>query len=201
MNTIRTPDEILAESEATEAPIGADEASSIGRLHFWHVALLMANARPLLGVGLNAFNVAYDQYDDQPGTFGGSRSVHSAWFGVLAELGYPGLLLFVAQIALAFGACRRARRASKLGDQYADLSRFAFALEAALIAFIIGGSFLPFQYTEMLWHFFGLTIALDLIARTALASSVAVMEAQPGGLAPAFASAVGLDAQATTAHG
>jgi len=159
MGTIKPPDQIEQEDD-----------SARGRLHFWNVAIAMANDRPLFGVGCNSYNATYDAYDDSKGWYGYNRSVHSAWFGVLAELGYPGLVLFLAQLILAFSACRRARRAAKLGGEHAILKQFAFGLEAGLVVFAVGGTFLPFQYTEMLWHWIGLTIALDGLARTALAS-------------------------------
>jgi probable O-glycosylation ligase (exosortase A-associated) len=166
MNTINTPAGQNLEGDPGE-----------GRLHFWAVAVKMANDNPLFGVGFNAFNENYDTYDDSLGLYGQGRSVHSAWFGVLAELGYPGLILFLLQILLALGACRRARRASKSGKQFASLGQFAFALEAGLVVFFVGGSFLPFQYVEMLWHWFALTIALDGLSCTALASAAVPVSA------------------------
>jgi probable O-glycosylation ligase (exosortase A-associated) len=159
MSTITTPDQVRE-----------DDTSALGRLHFWNVAIAMANASPVFGVGHNSFNVIYDSYDDTDGAFGRGRSVHSSWFGLLAELGYPGLLLFIAQLVLAFLACSRARRAARVSAKHANLAVFAFGIEAAMVVFIVGGTFLPFQYTEMLWHFIGLSIALDMLARAALAS-------------------------------
>ena len=90
----------------------AADGSARGRLHFWGVAVDMAEDSPLVGVGHNAYNVTYDRYDTSNGEFGTGRSVHSVWFGLLAELGYPGLLLFVAQLLLGFRAASRARRAA-----------------------------------------------------------------------------------------
>src|SRR5712692_7468430 len=166
----------------TIKPVGetsAEDTSSLGRLHFWAVAIKIANDHPILGVGFNSFNENYDKYDDSGGLYGSGRSVHSSWLGVLAELGYPGLFLFLAQILLGFSACRRARRAAKLAAEHANLRQFAFALESGLIVFIVGGTFLPFQYSEMLWHWFGLTIALDGLALAALASSAVAPSAVP----------------------
>ena len=151
-----------------KAPAEVTDESALGRLHFWDVAITMANRNPLVGIGHNAYNVAYDAYDSSHGDFGPQRSVHSAWFGVLAELGYPGFILFVSQVLLAFAAAWRARRAAALDPELADLRKFAFAIEAALVAFVIGGSFVPFQYNEMFWHVIGLSIALDVMARAAM---------------------------------
>jgi probable O-glycosylation ligase (exosortase A-associated) len=167
MNTIAPP------NEATE------DLSTAGRVHFWKVAVDMAADQPLLGVGYNSFNWAYDRYDDLNGKYGRARSVHSVWFGLLAELGFPGLLLFIALLVLAFRACWRGRAAAKLGPEFANLRHFAFALEGSLVAFIVGGTFLPFQYTEMLWHFLALTITLDIIARNAFASAAVSVPIAP----------------------
>lgn len=165
MSTIRPPD-----TESTEA--SGDDTSSLSRLHFWAVAIKMADDRPLVGVGFNSFNKTYDRYDNS-GEFGSGRSVHSAWFGLLSEVGYPGLLLFLALFGLAIGSCWRARAAARIGPEHAELVHFAFAIEAALIVFAVGGSFLPVQYMEMVWHVFALAIALDSMARGAQATAAA----------------------------
>ena len=36
-------------------------------------------------------------------------------------------------------------------------------------AFMVGGSFVPFQYNEMVWHVLGITMALDGIVKGRLA--------------------------------
>lgn len=140
------------------------DTSQQGRLHFWHVATVMAAHHPLLGVGHSGYEPAYNRYDDSEGTYGTNRAVHSAWFGVLAELGVPGLLLFITIVLSSFLACRRVRLQARRGQIPAPLGAYAIALESSLIAFIVGGSFVSFQYCEMLWHFFALTTALERVA-------------------------------------
>jgi O-antigen ligase len=126
----------------------------------------MANDRPFTGVGHNAFIPAYGQYDPSRGaSFGSGRSVHSTWFGALAELGYPGLALLLVNLALAVRACSRVRKLARRGEIPEDLGKFATALESSFVPFAVGGTFVVFQYNEMVWHYIGLTIALDAIAR------------------------------------
>ena len=129
-----------------------DDQSILGRLHFWSVAADMAADRPLTGVGLNAYNFVYDNYDTSHGAFGRGRSVHSSWFGILAELGYPGILLFiglcVGALLTTLGVRRRARRDPRL----TTLADLAAGLEGALLVFLVGGAFVPMQYNEMAWH-------------------------------------------------
>jgi O-antigen ligase len=138
--------------------------SATSRLHFWQVAVAMANDRPFVGVGHRGYEPAYNQYDWTAGQYKTNRAVHSAWFGVLAELGYPGLILFLAIILSSLRACRRVRKAAQRGELPGNMGPYGVALEASLIAFCIGGSFVSFHYNEMLWHFFGLTIALERVA-------------------------------------
>jgi probable O-glycosylation ligase (exosortase A-associated) len=141
-----------------------EDPSALGRLHFWEIAIEMANANPFVGVGFNGYNPTYDAYDSSGGQYGRGRSAHSSFLGVLAELGYPGLILY---ILIMFGALRTCSVIHKRTGEQADLSELkksALALEATLVAFVVGGSFVPFQYNEMLWHIVGLTIALERIA-------------------------------------
>jgi probable O-glycosylation ligase (exosortase A-associated) len=136
------------------------EESALSRLHFWAVAMDMAAANPILGAGFNSYNKAYDAYDFSNGQYGKERSVHSSFFGVLAELGYVGILLYGAILFSAFRACAQVRKFAAQHGEEAALGKSAIALETSLSAFVVGGSFVAFQYNEMLWHMIGLTMVL-----------------------------------------
>jgi putative inorganic carbon (HCO3(-)) transporter len=141
-----------------------EDTSATGRLHFWKVATIMANANPLLGVGFNAYNAAYDTYDFSQGEYGRGRSVHSSFFGVLAETGYIGFALWMAILVGAFWSCYSVQKHAVMGSIPVELAYGATALEASLVAFVVSGSFLPNQYGEMFWHFIGITIVLQQLA-------------------------------------
>ena len=158
------PQQFWDRMSTIDAPADARDNSQQGRLHFWQVAVAMANDRPLNGVGHSGYQRAYNQYDWTQGRFSTDRAVHSAWFGVLAELGYPGLVLFVLIVFNAMRACRGVRLAAKRGEIDGPLGAYAVGFESSLVAFIVGGSFVSFQYCEMLWHFFALSIALERVA-------------------------------------
>jgi len=140
------------------------EESALSRVHFWTVAVDMAMINPIFGIGFNGYNKTYDGYDFSNGKYGHGRSVHSSFFGVLAELGYMGICLYLAILLGAFGACFQVRRLSRQHLMEAELAKGAAALEASLVAFVVGGSFVPWQYNEMLWHIIGLSIVLQRIA-------------------------------------
>jgi len=139
-----------------------DESAS-GRLYFWKVAARMADAKPMTGVGLSAYSRAYPAYNTE-GVFGGDRAAHSIWFGVWAELGYPGLLLFILNIVMAFWSCWRVGRLTKGIPSLRDLKIYANALISTVVVYCVAGSFLAQQYSEFAWHMFGLSTALHLIA-------------------------------------
>jgi probable O-glycosylation ligase (exosortase A-associated) len=161
MSTIPTSQEMV--EDVAEDNTDTD-GSMRGRLHYWRVAVDMAVANPMFGVGLNAYRPLYRQYDFLGGQYGRNRSVHSLWFGILAELGIPAFVLFLLMLALAVGACGGVARQSRRGDLPQDFYYFGVALQTGFAALIVGGTFLAYQYTEILWHFVGLSMALRAVA-------------------------------------
>jgi putative inorganic carbon (HCO3(-)) transporter len=146
------------------------DASVAGRLFFWGLAFQMANDHPLLGVGHTGFQKAYASYDPTDGQYGRERAVHSTWFGVLAEQGYVGLFMLVLVIVMALLACGRVRRQARGHPGKGEtLFVYASAMQAALIAAVVGGTFLSYHYVEVLWHFLGLAFALEHVAANELA--------------------------------
>jgi len=145
------------------------DESARGRIHFWGVAVEMANASPLTGVGLGAFNTSYESYNST-GLFPGERAAHSSWFGVLGELGYPGLILLIANLVMAFWSTWRVHRITRSRKELRDLRIYANAMISALVVYVVCGSFLSAQFFEMPWHIIGLCTALRLIARNEAAA-------------------------------
>jgi len=146
------------------APAEERDDSQNGRLYFWRLAVVMATERPLLGVAHRGFERNYNRFDTTGGYYGQNRAVHSSWFGILAEGGFPGLAIFGTLFITSMLACRRIRRWAKRGEIPDELGRYAIGFEAALASFAVGGAFVSFHYCEMLWHFFALTMALEYVA-------------------------------------
>ncbi len=157
---------------------GIREESSASRLYFWQVAQDMANAKPFTGVGLFAFSSSFPAYNTNQMYVDQERQTHSAWFGVLAELGYPGLLLFAGNLGWSFWACWRTHRMSRRRPELRDVRIFGNAMIGALSVYAVCAIFLSAQYSEMTWHLFGLANALSLIAQ----KEVAALEATSNGV-------------------
>jgi putative inorganic carbon (HCO3(-)) transporter len=144
------------------------DRSALGRLHFWAVARQMAAAN-VFGVGLRNYDSAYDAYDFSDGAFGPARSVHSSHFQVLAEQGYPGLLVWLCMFAYAFFAALRVRRFG-LAEGRLDAEESLFyttlpsALVASMAAFLVGGAFIAASLNDLTWYTFAVVAAVDRLA-------------------------------------
>jgi hypothetical protein len=94
---------------------------------------------------------------------------------MLAELGYPGLLLFIATLSWGILACRRTRALARRHPELQSLAHYATGIEGALVVAVIGGTFFPFQYNEMLWH----TVALAMVVKYLTKDRVAALTGVP----------------------
>jgi probable O-glycosylation ligase (exosortase A-associated) len=174
--TMVMPQKFWDRMHTITAPAETRDESAQGRLHFWEVALVMAEAKPLTGVGFNAYEASYQTYNPF-GEFEGVRSPHSVWFGLIAEMGYPGLVFFLAIFLLAISSCLWISVSTKW-DTSGDLRTYATAMVTSFVAFAVAGTFLPFQYNEMTWHFLGLASALRLITAAERSASVPQMASE-----------------------
>ena len=75
------------------------EDISSGRLHFWSVAWQVFTANPILGAGLDAFGVAYTQFDTRNGIFR-TEQAHNDYLQMLADGGLVGFAIICWFVAL-----------------------------------------------------------------------------------------------------
>jgi O-antigen ligase len=135
-----------------------------GRMEIWRRGIGYMLRDPLLGVGPDNFRVAegtMSPYADRQELGIGVRwnAAHNSYIQVGAELGIPGLVLFVALIGSAFAALRRAgRNEHALGGP-----PLAPALTAALLGFVVGAFFLSLAYSEMLYTLVALSVGLQKV--------------------------------------
>ncbi|HXT70273.1 MAG TPA: putative O-glycosylation ligase, exosortase A system-associated [Vicinamibacterales bacterium] len=152
---------------------GIREESADSRLYFWQVAQKMADAKPLTGVGLFAFSSSFSNYDTEGRFRDQERQTHSAWYGILAELGYPGLVLLAANMGWAFWSCWRTHRMSRGRPELREVRIYGNAMIGALAVYAVCAIFLSAQYLEMTWHLFGMANALSIIAKKEVAALAA----------------------------
>lgn len=147
------------------------DVSALSRLHFWRVAVAMAEDHPF-GVGLSNYQPAYDSYDTSDGLYGHGRAVHSSHFQVLAETGFPGSVTYVGLFGYAMFACLVVRRRSRQQGLSQEDSRFYFTaangLMASIAGFLVAGSFIALALNDLTWLTFALVAALDRLSAAAV---------------------------------
>ncbi|HUU33763.1 MAG TPA: O-antigen ligase family protein [Vicinamibacterales bacterium] len=141
------------------------EGSALSRLHFWRIAVKMAEANPL-GVGLRQYDQAYDAHDTSGGAYGFNRAVHNSHLQVLSELGYAGFALWILTFLYALSAGLRIRfRASALAGLTDEERTFYVSMSTAIVAsmcaFIVGGTFIAAASNELTWLTFAGLAALQ----------------------------------------
>jgi putative inorganic carbon (HCO3(-)) transporter len=137
---------------------GLDQ-SAAERLEAWTAAFHMALGRPLTGVGLANFPLAF--YDYSTNFPGRDMAPHSTWFGVLGETGWPGFVAFVVMVGLTVRSAVRWRmRLDRPGEDPA-LRVASLAMVAGLAGFCVAGTFLTQGFIWPLYIMIALTAALS----------------------------------------
>jgi O-antigen ligase len=140
-----------------------------GRLQIWGRGIGYMTQYPVFGVGPGNFQAAEGTLSphaerQQFGVGVRWNAAHNTFIQVGAELGIPGLVLFLAIIAGTFGALRRAahtrRSSGRLPSNRAQLTQ---ALTASLIGFLVGAFFLSLAYSEMFYTLVALAIGLQKV--------------------------------------
>lgn len=124
-----------------------------GRMEIWKRGLRIVYENPLLGVGINNFAVAEGQMD--PDKIRPWMTAHNSPLLVAAEIGLPGLIVYLLLISRMFGAAQYLRRRW----QGADMGKIATALFIGLAGYMLTGFFLSQGFTVPLYILMAVTLA------------------------------------------
>lgn len=148
--------------------------SAFGRLLLWKVSLNMIEENPLVGIGFNKFDVAYNNYQaDYFAKGNGSnieklladnvRHAHNEYLQIGAEIGLIGLLIFLGIIFSAFKFSVKKSRSNAL-ILLTDEVIINISAKAGLIALLVFAFFsFPFHILPTLINF---TFLLAVISKT-----------------------------------
>jgi O-antigen ligase len=129
-----------------------EERSAEQRYAIWKVAGAIVRDHPTSGIGWGAYPQAHGRYApmvDRSGIAGGNRDTHSTYINLVAETGYPGLLIFGVLVAGTMLHAQRARRRCR-----ALLPRTAqqlFFLHMGLLGFLVAGIFASYSRISFLY--------------------------------------------------
>lgn len=130
-----------------------EDGSAMGRLYAWGNAITLANMF-FFGGGFRAIT-----------GFGGTDS-HSNWFGVLGELGWVGLAMFVMLHVFTWLSASQIIRWVKPHPSLTWAGDMAAMVQVSLIGYMSAGSFLGLQYFDLFYHLVAITvIAKGLVQR------------------------------------
>lgn len=145
--------------------------SEEGRVRIWERGIGYMTGNPMFGVGLRNFQVAEGTISSQARRAERGLGVrwgaaHNTFVQIGAELGVPGLLLFLALLANTFAGLVWAARRFRTGEHAgSDASRLAQTLLASLVGFVVGGFFLSLAYADLLYALVAFGIGLNKVAR------------------------------------
>jgi len=152
---------IMSESDYNRS----DEA---GRMQIWKRGVGYMLRFPVFGVGPDNFGAAEGRLSifaerEQFGRGVRWNAAHNSYVQVGAELGVPGLVMFVCMLVSVFVALRRsawqlAAGGSRTGPELTQ------AITASLTAFVVGAFFLSLAYSEILFTLMALAVALHKVA-------------------------------------
>jgi len=143
-----------------------------GRMHIWRRGVGYMFRNPVFGVGPGNFQAAEGMLSSfaarqQLGVGVRWNAAHNSYIQVGAELGMPGLFIFIAIIASTFAALRRLNRwyAVAADDRDENPRALTNALTASLVGFVVGAYFLSLVYTELFYTLVALSVGLRKAAR------------------------------------
>jgi probable O-glycosylation ligase (exosortase A-associated) len=134
------------------------------RIESYKFAANVALHKPVLGGGFNVYlsTPMWEQYGPQGAT---PRAIHSIYFRVLGEHGFPGLMLFLGLLYLSWRTCGRVRKRTRQmpGEKWAfDV---ASMLQVSLVAFMAAGTFLPMPYFDLPYQVMALCVVMEQLLR------------------------------------
>ncbi len=128
-------------------------------------AALVIVDHPVIGVGPDMFPIYYEEYADVVGLLvknDATREAHNLYLGLGAELGIPGLLMFLAVAYLTMRMILAARRRSI--DRRPDLERLTTPFLLSIMTYLITGMFLHLSFGRFYWIILAVAGAAAVIA-------------------------------------
>ncbi len=148
-----------------------EDASAMGRIYAWQYAVNIASAR-LTGGGFNPWSAeTYAIYSPEQRLH---VVAHSIYFSVLADHGWPGLIMFLGLLFMAWRNLSRVIAQNRNSDNEFQPAFLAKMLQVSLIAYMSGGAFLSLAYFDLPWHIIALSVLLGQLytQKATLRSSV-----------------------------
>lgn len=142
-----------------------EDASAMGRINAWRYSINVANAR-FTGAGFESWSLsAFSRWAPNPEDV---HAAHSIYFGMLADHGWLGFLLFVIVLWMTWRSLTRVERNTRDSVEFEQYSLLARMLKISFVAYFSGGAFLSLTYFDLPWHL----VAISLLLETQLQANI-----------------------------
>jgi len=160
------------------------DAAATGRIQYWKAALKMVRDHPF-GIGLGNFHHVVMDYIPELDM---ERGAHNTIMACLAELGWPGLAVFLLFLAVVLHRLGRVRVAARHLPDMLELRYYRWrtnfhlgwhtvALRSAILGYLGCSMFTTRLFSEDFWLLLGLSMCLDNASKYA-----AALAAEPDGV-------------------
>ncbi|HTE18141.1 MAG TPA: O-antigen ligase family protein [Armatimonadota bacterium] len=166
---------------AATLPAGVKDQAVQGRLTIWRAALKMAQDRPILGWGVGTFPIQQALYN--PGSReqivivrSGStlaENAHNTYLQLLAELGFPGLALYLGIFVAFFVTAWRSIASGRRGYRQAIVIGAMAGVAAQMVSGIWNPAWEFAECSLFLWAVLGLGMAAAGVAERGNGAAVA----------------------------
>ena len=135
-----------------------EDASAMGRINAWRYAINVASDR-ITGAGFESWSLStFSRWAPNPQDV---HAAHSIYFGMLADHGWLGLLLFVTVLTMTWRSLSRVERNTRDAPEFEQHNLLARMLKVSLIAYFSGGAFLSLTYFDLPWHLVAISLLLE----------------------------------------
>jgi probable O-glycosylation ligase (exosortase A-associated) len=126
-----------------------EDASAMGRIKIWRASWLLALERPLVGAG---FRAPYSQFIiDRVAPDVNARAVHSIYFEVIGEHGFPTFIVWCGLTAAGLWYAWRMGRLARGRPDLAWAGDLGRMVQVSIVAYLVGGAFLSLSYWDFYW--------------------------------------------------
>jgi len=164
------------------------DQSALGRINSWWTALHLANDR-IMGGGFETWIPSvFARYAPDPANV---RDVHSIYFEVLGEHGWPGLILFLSLLVMTWVKCRSIMHFAKNQPEALWAKDLAAMIQVSMVAYMSAGAFLGLAYFDYIYHLIAVTVVVHYMvviepSRNVGSSGAGQVIVQPGTRAGVF---------------
>jgi probable O-glycosylation ligase (exosortase A-associated) len=96
-----------------------------------------------------------------PPDYTGGHAVHDIYLQVLADLGFPGLILFLLLLAVIWLRLGRVKRLARDHPEYKWAYDLATMMQISMMAYFTAGAAVSMSYYDLPYLFMGMVVAME----------------------------------------